>query len=286
MKYILLSIISILALTVTAQINKPALSPGITLAQSVGLANVDLVYGQPSALGRKIFGELIPFEKVWRTGANSSTKITFDRDVKLAGNKVAAGKYGLYTIPDKDKWTIILSTNSGRWGSAGYDLAEDHVRFDVPVTNLSDYVESLNIHFAGFNYDGGNLLIEWENTRIVIPVFVDSKSILYAEIDQKITNAKGDISAQTYFDAAQYYYHTDKDLPTAAKWFDKAIELKPAAFWFVYYRAELANYTGDLKTANKLVNQSLQAATESPSGDYGYIAKCTILKDQIAKSKK
>ncbi|WP_394747627.1 DUF2911 domain-containing protein [Spongiimicrobium salis] len=268
---------------IQAQINKPSLSPRIVTQQQVGLANITLEYGQPNAQGRKIFGALIPYGKLWRTGANASTKITFDTEIALAGNKIPAGTYGLYSIPGKKDWTIIIHKNSKLWGAGGYKAEENLLRFTVPVTPLKYARETFSIHFENFNTNGGDMVIAWENTKIAIPLFVDSDALIFAEIDAKITNASGDISAQTYFDAAQFYYLKNVKLDTATAWFDKAIAMRPNAFWYVYYRAELAYHLKDYKTAKTYASTSLEGAKASSSSDYGYIAKCTLLLEKIAQ---
>jgi len=278
----LVLLICILPVLGIAQINKPSLSPKVTKELQVGLTQVKLEYGQPSARDREIFGALIPYGKVWRTGANSSTKIHFDRDVSLAEKRVPKGVYAIYSIPGKSSWTIIISKNSELWGAGGYSEKEDLFRIEVPVVELKDYVETLTIHFERFHANGADLVIAWENTKVVLPVFVDSDDQIYKEIQEKIVEGKEQpIQAQTYFDAAQFYYEKNRDLKQAAVWFDKAIKLKPNAFWYVYYKAELAFTMGDKETANEMVQKSLRMAQESSSGDYGYIAKCELLIEKI-----
>ncbi|MFT5891186.1 MAG: tetratricopeptide (TPR) repeat protein [Dokdonia sp.] len=270
-----------LSVTSNAQIKKPSLSPKIVTQQQVGLANFTLEYGQPNTQGRTVFGALIPYNKLWRTGANASTKITIDREVTFAGTPIPAGTYGLYSIPTEKEWTIILSKNSKLWGAGGYNETEDFVRFKVPSIPLEDAVETFTIHFENFNTNGGDLIIAWENTKINIPVYVDSDKAIFEEIEAKITNATEDITAATYFDAAQFYYLKNKQLDKAVTWFDKAIEMRPNAFWYVYYRGELALQLKDTKTAKVYATRCLEAAKKSTSSDYGYIAKATLLLEKI-----
>jgi len=266
-----------------AQINKPSLSPRIVKEQMVGFAKLKLDYGQANRQGRQIFGGLIPYDKIWRTGANSSTKITFDKALQFAGNNVEAGTYALYTIPNPEKWTIILSNNSKLWGSAGYKEEDDYIRFEIPKVELKDTLETFTIYLENFHYNGADMLIAWENTKIKIPLSMDADREIFEEIENKIINNKGEINAQTYFDAAQFYYHKNKDLDKAVLWFDKAIELRPGAFWYTYYRAELAYQLQDNKTAKRLSEKCLKAANASIS-DYGYIGKCNLLLQKIAKN--
>lgn len=274
--FVLLAII-----TVNAQITSPSLSPRINVEQNLGLATISLDYGRPSRNNRDIFGALIPYNRVWRTGANASTKITLDREIYLAENKIKTGTYGLYTIPNKNEWTIIIHKNAKLWGSAGYKVEDELVRFKVPVINLNDIRETLTINFEGFNANGGKLIIAWEKVKVEIPVFVDTDAIIFAEIEEKIINSKDEIKAQTYFDAALFYYNKNKDFKKAIQWFDKAIELKPSAFWYRYYRAEIAYTLKDKKTAKTYAEKVLNDAKNSTSSDYGYIAKATLLLNKI-----
>jgi len=279
--YKLLFVLFLLPIFIKAQINKPSLSPRTVIEQQVGLAIIKLDYGKPNKQNRKIFGALIPYDKLWRTGANSSTKITFDQEVQLAGNIIPAGTYGLYSIPGAKEWTIIIHKNAKLWGAGGYDETNDLLRFKVPVTPLKDTVETLNIYFENFDANGGDLIIAWEHTKIVLPVFVDSDALILAEIDAKINSTAEAVSAATYFDAAQFYYLKNKQLETAAVWFEKAIDLRPEAYWYVYYRAELAYTLKDYKTAKEYATNCLKAARQSTSSDYGYIAKATLLLEQL-----
>lgn len=277
---ILLILLLLSPVLIKAQINMPSLSPRLKTEQKVGLTNVKLDYGQPSVKGRVIFGGLIPYERLWRTGANSSTKISIDREVEFAGTKVPAGDYSLYSIPGEKKWTIIINKNTGLWGAGGYNSEEDQVRFIVPSIKLKDKIETFTIYFENFHANGGDMVIAWENTKVVIPVFEDSDEKIYQEIEEKLINAKGEISPQTYFDAAQFYYQKNKKLDQAVVWFDKAIEMRPKAFWYTYYRAEIAHFMKDNDTAEKKVRECL-AMAQAGSYDFGYIAKCDLLMEKL-----
>ncbi len=273
------------SLSLIAQIEKPSLSPKKVTKQKVGLANFTLEYSQPSKNDRKIFGSLIPFNRVWRTGANASTKITIDKEVSFASNTIPAGTYGIYSIPNKETWTIIIHKKNNLWGSAGYKKENDLIRFTIPVKTTIDTQETLNIYFESFTIDGANLIISWENTKITIPVLVNSDTIIQNQINKKIIDATTKISPQTYFDAAQYYSLKNKELDSAFKWYTKAEELRPTAFWYTYYKAELAHQLGKKNIAKKGATKCLKAAKNSKSSDYGYIAKCSILLKNINKTK-
>ena len=271
--------------TLLAQINKPAPSPRTKAEYNVGLVDVSLEYGTPGVKGRTIFGSLIPYGKVWRTGANSSTKISFSGDVELAGNKLPAGDYALYSVPGEKEWTIIIHDNTRLWGAGNYKEENDVFRFKVPAIKLSDFHETFSIGFENYHANGGDMVILWENTKIKIPVFVDTDELIFAEIDSKLINATDKVSAATYFDSALFYYEKNKDLPTALSWMDEAVKLQPNAFWMVYYQAEIAHKLGQNEKAKASAESSLRMAKASEAGDFGYIAKNELLLKQINDSK-
>ena len=166
MKRIILSLIAIMTCGLaSAQIQMPPASPTFEVKGTVGLAEVKVVYSRPSARGRKVAGELIPYNEVWRTGANASTKISFSEDVKLEGNPVPAGEYALYTIFTEEEATIILSKNLTWWGSLGYDSKDDLLRFKVPVKHPSSHYETFTISFSDFTMNSAYLNMKWEHTK-------------------------------------------------------------------------------------------------------------------------
>lgn len=265
-----------------AQINKPSLSPTITTVQKVGLAKITLEYGQPSMQGREIFGSLIPYGKLWRTGANASTKFTTDKDIVIGMLALPAGTYGVYSIPQKQSWTLIFHKNAKLWGAGNYRKDEEFGRIIGNTNTLKDTRETLSLSFENFTTDGAFFTISWENTQVKVPVIVDSDAIILEEITAKITNATGDIAAQTYFDAAQFYQFKNIDLDQAVKWYDKAINMRPEAFWYKYYRAEVALLKKEYSVARKFAQQSLkQAKALSPATDFGYIAKNELLLNKL-----
>ena len=279
-----LFVVGALALLLTeaahAQIQRPAASPRVQLTQQVGMVTAKLDYGRPGVKGRKIFGELEPYGKVWRTGANASTKISFSGDVRIGKSALPAGDYALYTIPGKRKWTVIFSKNTGLWGAGGYKASDDALRIEVSAKKRKQLVESLRIDFEGFHANGADLVIAWEHVRVAVPVVVDSDSVVLAEIEQKVKNPDANPNAQALFDAGMFYYEREMELPQAEKWIDRAVEMKPSAFWFVYYQAELAHAMGNKSKAKTCVSKALKAA-KSSSADYGYIAKCQMLMKKL-----
>ena len=234
--------------------------------------------------GRKVFGEMLPFGEVWRTGANASTKIVFENNAKVAGQEVPAGTYALYTIPNEKTFTVIIHKNLERWGAGGYDPAEDLFRVEIPVKVLANPVETFTIDFENFRSDGADLTITWENTKLTVPIFADSDKMVFADIDKKILNAedKSKITGRTYFDAATFYMEKNKDLKLASEWMDKAVAMNPTAFWQIYAQGELALQLGDVAKAKSCAEASMKIAKANKDGDYGYVAKCASFLKKLA----
>ncbi|MFM7155378.1 MAG: DUF2911 domain-containing protein, partial [Bacteroidota bacterium] len=159
-----------------AQIKTPPASPLCKINQEVGLIKVDVEYSRPSAKGRRIYGELVPFGQMWRTGANASTKITLSDDATIGGVAVKKGTYAIYATPGEKDWTIIIYKNTEFWGVPGDQFKEEDVaaKFTSSAYALRDYVETLTLTFANLRNNGADLELNWENTRVVIPITVDT----------------------------------------------------------------------------------------------------------------
>lgn len=152
----------------TAKAQAPAASPACTLKQRVGNTDIEIVYSRPGVKGRKIFGGLVPYEKVWRTGANQATRITFSTAVKLNGSDVPAGTYALFTIPGKDEWTVIINKTDSQWGSFKYDEKTDLLRVKATPVTLSDAVETFTIDINDLRDDSATLNLIWDKTRVPV----------------------------------------------------------------------------------------------------------------------
>lgn len=279
----LLSFAALAALTATAdaQITKPPMSPRAVLEQEVGLGKITIDYGRPSLRGREMIGVVEKYGVVWRTGANACTKITLTDDAEVGGEALKAGTYGLYTIPGEETWTVIFSNQANLWGAGGYDPAQDAARVDVKATRLASPHETLTIDLQGFHANGADLVIAWENVSISVPVKVDTDTRVMQEIDEKVRNAKGEVSARTYFDAAMYLYEKKENLADAEAWMDKAVEMQPQAWWQAYYQAELAFHLGKHAKAKAAAEKALAGAEASERGDFGYGARTKALLEKI-----
>lgn len=264
--------VAIAALTttsLTAQLKVPAPSPSGMVKQAVGLSDISVEYSRPSAKGRVIFGDVVPFGKVWRTGANGATKITFGEDVKVEGNAVPAGTYALYTMPNKDSWEIMLYKDLTLGGNvADYKKESELVRFNVKPKALNDKVESFTIDIADVTANSANVELNWEKTRVAFNVVSDIDAKIMKNIETNVVN-----DSRPYFQAATYYYDNNKDLKQASEWADKAIASNPKAFWMVMLKAKIQAKQGDKKGAVASAEKVIALATEAKNDDYVAMAK-------------
>ncbi|MDN5203779.1 DUF2911 domain-containing protein [Fulvivirgaceae bacterium BMA10] len=254
-----------------AQIETPRPSPSAKFTQTVGLTDVTLDYSRPGIKGRTIFGDLVPYGKIWRTGANAATKISFSKDVTLEGNKVPAGDYALYTIPGETEWTVMIYKDLGLGGNvARYDEKNELVRFKVSTKELPWPMETFTIGVGNISDKSATIDILWEKTYAAVKMEVDTDTQVMASIEQFSKNPMGSVGGQ-FAQAANYYYLNDKDLNKALKWMTKAIEINPNAFWNIQRKAEIQAKMKDYKAAIATAKKSLEVA-KAAQNDFGYIA--------------
>ncbi|HYG22507.1 MAG TPA: DUF2911 domain-containing protein [Verrucomicrobiae bacterium] len=254
----------------------PAPSPASTLKQRVGLTDVEIVYSRPSVKGRKIFGGLVSHGEVWRTGANTATRITFSTPVRINGAEVPAGTYGLFTIPGENEWTVIISKGSEQWGSYRYDQKDDLVRVKAKPEKLAQSVETFTIGINDLRDDSATLAIEWEKVRVPVKIEVDLVNKLKAQIDQVMASNE---ARKPYFQAAMFYYDHNLDLQKAKEWVNAAVAEREA-FYIVHLQAKILAKTGDKAGAIKAANRSTELAKQA--NDSGYV---TLNRDLIASLK-
>lgn len=264
MKKIIITAVAVLTLlSADAQLRTPAPSPTQTIKQDFGLASVELSYSRPAMKGRKVFGDLVPFGKVWRTGANSATTLTFGEEVMIGGKKIPAGKYGLLSIPDKNSWTLIISKQLDVTSPAAYKEDMDVVRVDAKTMKMNESMESFTMQFANVKPTSCELHIMWENTAVALPITVDVETKVMAQIDQLMNKDN-----RPYFNAAMYYLDNGKDLNQALAWFDKAVEAQPTAFWIHHQRANCLAKLGKKEDAKKAAEKSKELAAAAKNDDY------------------
>lgn len=245
------------------QLKTPAPSSTQTIKQDFGLGNIELSYSRPGMKGRKIFGDLVPFGKVWRTGANNATTITFSEEVMIGGTKVPAGKYGLLSIPDKDNWTMIISKQTDVTSPAAYKQDMDVVRVNVKPMSLPMSFETFTMQFHNVKPSSADIGILWDKTMVTLPITTDVETKVMAQI----TNAM-EKDNRPYYQAAMYYMDNGKDMNKALTWFDKALEQNQEAFWVHHQRANALAKLGKKDEARTAANRSIELAKKAKNDDY------------------
>ena len=243
----------------------PAPSSTQNIKQDFGLSTVELSYSRPNMKGRKIFGDLTPYGKVWRTGANQATTLTFGDEVTIGGTKIPAGKYGLVSIPGAAFWTLIITKQLDITSPAAYKAENDVVKVKVKPTLLPVSVETFTMQFVNVKSATCGLQIMWEKTAVTLPIATDVDSKVMAQIDQAIN---GDGEKKPYFPAALYYLDNGKDLNKALEWFNKAAEQDPKAFWVLHQKANCEAKLGKKQDAIASAKKSIELAKEAKNDDY------------------
>lgn len=244
-------------------IKTPAPSPAQTIKQDFALSFIELTYSRPGIKGRTIFGDLVPYGKLWRTGANAATRVKFGEEVMVGGQAVKAGDYVLYTIPNQDEWVVILNKGLNNWGTEGYKESEDVVRFTVKPTLLSKPVETFTIQIGNIQPGSAEIQLMWDKTAVNIPVVADIDSKIMAQIDNALNKDN-----RPYFQAAAYYLETGRDLKKALEWFDKALVQNPDAYWIYYQKARALAKSGDKAGAKATAEKSISLAKAAKNDDY------------------
>jgi hypothetical protein len=280
MNKILLVVGTMLSLAVTAQVKIPSPSPTQTLIQDFGLGKIEIVYSRPSLKGRAAFGNgsvLAPTGIVWRTGANSATKVTFSHPVTIGNKTLAAGAYGLFTIPGEKEWTIIFNSNSKGWGSFTYNEAEDVVRVNVKPEITSNSTETFIIGVGDITPETAAIYLKWDKTLVSVPISTDIKSTIRSQIEAATTGATANSSA--YQAAANFYFDMDKDYDKALVFVDKAIAVDAKAYWLFLLKAKTQKELGDKKGARASAEICIKLAEAAKNADY--VRSCNELLNSL-----
>lgn len=242
-----------------AQINYPKASPFTTIVQEFGLSKITVEYSRPSAKGRILFGEqvngksaLVPYGRIWRVGANESTKITFLSDVLIDGQDLQKGSYALYAFPEQDEWQVVFHNNTTHWGDGrlDYNFQDDALRIKVIPLKTLEFQENFLISFDEITHDEINMIWKWGNTKVSIPIHIDTELIMQAQIEEKLLNSP---TAQTYYEIARYYQEQGVYEVKALGYIDMALNLGGNTYYFHRVRslllADLEKYSDAIKAA-------------------------------------
>jgi len=269
----------VLCATAFAQLKMPAPSPLSTVTQAVGLAEITIKYSRPSMKGRKIYGDLVPFAAVWRTGANRPTKIKFDDDIMFEGNKVAAGEYTLVSIPTATEWTIILNKDSKGNGASSYLESDDVVRLKVKPQPIATSVENFTINFADISKNTAVIELLWESTAVRFKIENEIVTKIEKQITAQLNPAKdAGVNAQI----AEYYLDTNQKLPEALDLITKATDLAPR-YWTLHTKAKIQAKLGKNKEAIATCEKSIELAKKDT--DDAYVKMNEKMIEQLKKSK-
>ena len=268
-KTLLIGAMALIFMVADAQIQTPAASPAGSVSSTIGLTEVKIEYFRPRLKGRKIFGEkdvMYPHGTIWRTGANSGTKVSFSTDVKVENIDVPKGEYLIFTWPGAGEWTVSLYKDISLGGNTGgYDASQEAAKFKVKTKKLSDKVETFTISIDDIAADNksGKITLAWENTAVPINVAVD-----YDQQVMKSIEANTKVNPGNYFQAATYYLENGKDLNKALEWVNLALESNPKAFWILHQKARIQKALGDKKGAMETATASLNSAKQANNRDY------------------
>ncbi len=253
----------------TQNLKVPTLSPSAEIKQEIGLTEISLSYARPSAKGRAVMGNLVPYNEMWRTGANASTKITVSETVKIAGIDLPAGTYALYTIPTEKEWTIIIHKKTNFRSIAGDKVKpeNDAFRFKVkPIQNPLN-VETFTIQFTDIHTKGCNIQLSWENTIINLPVEVEVDAKIEAQMATLLKTPEK-VSHRIYFRAAEYYLHNQKDLNQSMEWIDAALTKSENNFRYGLLKSKIYTAQGAKEKAINTVKTAYDWAKTANNANY------------------
>ena len=272
----------LLLVNLHAQINIPAGSSAASVTTMVGLTEISIDYFRPKMKGRKIFGDLVPYGKMWRTGANKATKITFNEDCIFGGEKIKKGSYSLFTIPDMDVWNVILNNDTELWGVGDYDKKKQVCNIETKVINTKDFTESFTIDFGKFKSFSSIMSLKWANTQIDIVIeSKSSKEKILKDYKELLNNGP---SANDYYNGAKFLADNARDYEAALEWINIAIEKRKDAFWMMYHKARILSLIGNEEEAVNVAINTMKIASKKEN-DYGYIKRCEKLIKDIKSGK-
>ncbi len=255
----------------TPAVDFPAASPACTLKQRVGLTDIEIIYSRPGVKNRTIFGGIVPYGQVWRTGANQATKVTFSTPVKLEGIDIPAGTYALFTIPGETEWTIIINKGATQWGAFQYKEKDDIVRFKVTPATLAESIETFTIEFNHIRDESAVLNLVWDKTVVPIHLTVDVTGKLVPQIEAAMASPEKKPDG-FYFQAATFYYNHDLDLKKALDWVNAGLADNPRiAYEMLHLKAQILAKQGDKAGAIAAAKQSTELAIKAEGSGSSFV---------------
>jgi len=264
MKKTVLSLAFAIATLIAGAQYFPAPSPLAREYQMVGLTEMEVEYSRPGVKGRQIFGDLVPFDKLWRTGANRASKITFSNEVSFNGTKVEAGTYSIFTIPMKDKVMVMLNSNYDQGGTGSYDESLNVAKTEVPFKKSSEKVERMRFSFENVQDDKVDLVFNWSNMMFSVPISVNTANHVVESMEGKMKEIEGLYGF--YEDAASYYLANDNP-EKALEFAKKSTDIKEV-FWNMHTLAKAYKANGEMKMAKQTAEKSLEMSKEADYQPY------------------
>ena len=264
MKKILLFYMALFIInTLQAQVRLPSPSPSQTIKQAFGLGNIELSYTRSGAKGRRVFGDLVAYGKLWNTSANTPAKLFFSEPVEIFGKKIDSGKYVLYTIPGEENWDIIINKGIGNKNTEDYKESMDVIRFKVAPIHTKEKAEQLSFQFTDVQPTSCELQLHWEKKLIIIPITTNLNEKIRGQIEATMLTDK-----KPYWEAAQFFYEYDRNLSKALENANKATDAYPKAYWIYLYKANIQKEMGFTKEAMESSQLSLELAKQAKNMDY------------------
>ena len=264
MKKILLFYMALLILKIPqAQVRLPSPAPTQTIKQEFGLGNIEITYNRPAAKEKRVFGDLVPYGKLWNTSINSPAKLFFSEPLEIFGKKIDSGRYVLYTIPGEENWDIIINKGINNKGTEDYKESQDVIRFKVAPIHTKDKKELLTFQFTEVKPTSCALQLHWERKLVILPITTNLNEKIRTQIETAMRTNK-----KPYWEAAQFYYEYDKNLSKALENVNKATDTYPKAYWMYLYKAKLQEEMGFTKEAMESSRLSLEFAKQAKNIDY------------------
>lgn len=267
---ILLALLGLFVQLGWSQMDLPRLSPEASVSQTLGITKIQVDYFRPGVKGRVIWGDLVPYDKMWRTGANRATLISFDTDVMVQGNKLEKGKYSLFTIPTSSEWTIIFNKNVDLWGTSGYKKEEDALRIKVKP-KAAEFTERMMFYFTDLKDNSASLVLQWEKLQVPISIEVDVNSLVMAAAAEAI-------NWRTPYRAAGYILENNLDMEKGKSWLELSLNIEKN-YWNTALNAQYLEKMGKRKDAVKAMQEALKMANEMEQTPFNMAEMESLMKE-------
>ena len=271
MRKIIISAFIIFGFGLQAQ-DLPVPSPACTLDQRVGLTDIKIEYSRPGVKDRTVFGELVPYGEVWRTGANKVPNLTFSTDVNFGGTNVEAGTYALLTIPQEESWIIMLNSETEMWGTGNYDEAKNVAMVESMPTS-TEFTETFTIDINDIRNSKASLVLRWEKTEVKVPLEVEVHPIAVENIAIAIEESDEEAKWRVYRNAAGYYFNSKQSMDKALEYITQSVKENPDSWYSHWLHAEILAEQNDYKAAIKAAKESMkvgETTAKKEETEFGY----------------